>query len=176
MVESDLSPIAAEYRPIWACLTQNKAKRANKIVFLLLIRDQEVGGSNPLAPTTFLQTNQTVTETSCSGTASNLGSLGSIETNEAGTSKPTPQRFHHIFAERHVILNLVVGPRHALAAPTKPEVKNAVWAIGTVFKERVTETAKPVVPGPIGVSAALSSSGRVRSVVTETASDEGRRP
>src|SRR6516225_7546530 len=55
-----------------------------------LVRDQEVGGSNPLAPTTFLQTNQTVTATSCSITALGLGSLGSIEANEAGTSKPTP--------------------------------------------------------------------------------------
>src|SRR6266404_2079325 len=53
---SDLSPIAAEYGSISACSTQNKAKRANKIVFLLLIRDQEVDGSNPFAPTTFLPT------------------------------------------------------------------------------------------------------------------------
>src|SRR5271156_2679628 len=58
-----------------------------------LVRDQEVEGSNPFAPTTFLQTNQAVTATSCSTTASDLGSLGSIEANEAGTSKPTPQRF-----------------------------------------------------------------------------------
>src|SRR6267142_2347578 len=50
-VESDLSPITAECRPISACSTQNKAKRTNKIVFLLLIRDQEVEGSNPFAPT-----------------------------------------------------------------------------------------------------------------------------
>jgi len=53
---SDLSPIAAEYGSISACSTQNKAKRANKIVFLLLIRDQEVEGSNPFAPTTFQPT------------------------------------------------------------------------------------------------------------------------
>src|SRR6266403_3693241 len=52
---SDLSPIAAEYGSISACSTQNKAKRANKIVFLLLIRDQEVDGSNPFAPTTSLE-------------------------------------------------------------------------------------------------------------------------
>jgi hypothetical protein len=51
---SDLSPIAAEYGSISACSTQNKAKRANKIVFLLLIRDQEVDGSNPFAPTIYL--------------------------------------------------------------------------------------------------------------------------
>jgi hypothetical protein len=51
IVGSDLSPIAAEYGSISACSTQNKAKRANKIVFLLLIRDQEVDGSNPFAPT-----------------------------------------------------------------------------------------------------------------------------
>jgi hypothetical protein len=44
IVGSDLSPIAAEYGSISACSTQNKAKRANKIVFLLLIRDQEVAG------------------------------------------------------------------------------------------------------------------------------------
>ncbi len=45
----DLSPIAAECGSISACSTQNKAKRANKIVFLLLIPDQEVDGSNPFA-------------------------------------------------------------------------------------------------------------------------------
>src|SRR5437660_4139852 len=55
IVESDLSPIAAEYGSISACSTQNKAKRANKIVFLLLIRDQEVDGSNPFAPTNLLE-------------------------------------------------------------------------------------------------------------------------
>jgi hypothetical protein len=46
-----VSPLAAEYRPKRTCSTQNKAKRANKIVFLLLVRDQEAEGSNPLAPT-----------------------------------------------------------------------------------------------------------------------------
>ena len=46
-----MSPLAAEYRPKRTCSTQNKAKRANKIVFLLLVRDQGVGGSNPLSPT-----------------------------------------------------------------------------------------------------------------------------
>src|SRR5271166_4794 len=58
-----------------------------------LVRDQEVEGSNPFAPTTFLQPNQTVTAISCSTETSILGSLGSIEANEPGTSKPTPQRF-----------------------------------------------------------------------------------
>ena len=52
-IESDVSPFTAEQRPESACSTQNKAKRANEIVFLLLVRDQEVGGSNPLAPTNF---------------------------------------------------------------------------------------------------------------------------
>jgi hypothetical protein len=53
-VGSDVSPYTAEYQPKSAWLTQNKAKRANEIMFLLLVRDQEVGGSNPLAPTNFL--------------------------------------------------------------------------------------------------------------------------
>jgi hypothetical protein len=53
IVGSDLSPIAAECRPISACSTQNKAKRANKIVFLLLIRDQEV--SRPKSPIRYLE-------------------------------------------------------------------------------------------------------------------------
>jgi hypothetical protein len=37
IVGSDLSPIAAEYGSISACSTQNTAKLANKIAFLLLI-------------------------------------------------------------------------------------------------------------------------------------------
>src|SRR5271155_2733556 len=41
--------------------TPDKALR----IFATLVRDQEVEGSNPFAPTTFLQTNQTVTATSC---------------------------------------------------------------------------------------------------------------
>jgi hypothetical protein len=52
--ESDLSPFTAEYQLKRACSTQNKAKWANKIVFLTLVRDQEAEGSNPLAPTTYL--------------------------------------------------------------------------------------------------------------------------
>src|SRR5215472_9912098 len=50
-VESEPGPITAEYRVRLACVTQDKTKRANKMMFLLLVRDQEVGGSNPLAPT-----------------------------------------------------------------------------------------------------------------------------
>ena len=53
----------------------------------------------------------------------------------------------HILAERHVIFNLVVVSRHALAAPTKPEVKNTLRVVGEVTNERVTEAAKCVVPG-----------------------------
>ncbi len=48
-VGSDVSPYTAEYQPKSACSTQNKAKRANEIMFLLLIRDQQVVGSNPIA-------------------------------------------------------------------------------------------------------------------------------
>ncbi len=49
--ESDLSPFTAEYRAKSTCMTQNKTKQANKMMFLFLVRDQAVGGSNPLAPT-----------------------------------------------------------------------------------------------------------------------------
>src|SRR5258708_30374703 len=55
-----------------------------------LVRDQEVEGSNPFAPTTFLLTNQRFTATSSD---SILGSIGSIEPRMAGTSNPTPQLF-----------------------------------------------------------------------------------
>jgi|HubBroStandDraft_3_1064219.scaffolds.fasta_scaffold16735_4 hypothetical protein len=37
---SDVSPFAAEHKPKRASATQNKTKRANKIVSLLLVRDQ----------------------------------------------------------------------------------------------------------------------------------------
>jgi len=56
--ESDVSPFAAKYRPKLACSTQNKAKRANKIVFLHLVRDQEVEGSNAFAPDHFSKQNR----------------------------------------------------------------------------------------------------------------------
>jgi hypothetical protein len=39
-----------------------------------LVRDQEVEGSNPFAPTTFLQSHQSFTATSCSIAAADLGS------------------------------------------------------------------------------------------------------
>jgi len=32
-------------------MTQKKTKQPNKMMFLFLVRDQEVAGSNPLAPT-----------------------------------------------------------------------------------------------------------------------------
>jgi len=50
--EPNVSPLTAEYRPQSGCSTQNKAKRTNKMVFRVLVRDQEVGGSNPLGPMT----------------------------------------------------------------------------------------------------------------------------
>jgi hypothetical protein len=40
---------------------------------------------------------------------------------------------HHILAERHVVFDVVVVSRHALGAPTKPEVKNTLWTVGMVF-------------------------------------------
>ena len=49
--ESDLSPFTAKYRAKSTCMTQNKTKQPNKMMFLFLVRDQAVGGSNPLAPT-----------------------------------------------------------------------------------------------------------------------------
>ena len=48
---SDLGPIAAENRVIGAKTTQNQLKRDNNLAFLPLLRDQGVGGSNPLSPT-----------------------------------------------------------------------------------------------------------------------------
>jgi hypothetical protein len=36
-------------------------------------------------------------------------------------------------AECHVVFNLVVASRLLLAAPTKPEAKNALWTVGVVF-------------------------------------------
>jgi hypothetical protein len=69
--ESTLSPFAAEYGPKSACVTQNKAKRANKIVFLLLVRDQEVDGSNPFAPTTSLWSGPETWVTDCTGDMGN---------------------------------------------------------------------------------------------------------
>lgn len=104
--ESELSPFAAEYRPKAACSTQNKAKRANEIVFLLLVRDQEVDGSNPFAPTTFLPPFH-------AGSSFDGASLGSF--NFASRlhfrpfrSKPAARRGSRVDAEIAVIGALVV--------------------------------------------------------------------
>jgi hypothetical protein len=48
---SNLGPLAAEYRDETGWNTQNKPKRDNRLVNRLLVRDQGVGGSNPLSPT-----------------------------------------------------------------------------------------------------------------------------
>jgi hypothetical protein len=48
---SNLGPLAAEYRGETGWNTQNKPKRDNRLVNRLLVRDQGVGGSNPLSPT-----------------------------------------------------------------------------------------------------------------------------
>jgi hypothetical protein len=49
--ESNLSPIAPEYRTKRSSTTQSPPIRINEIVNRLRFRDQGVGGSNPLAPT-----------------------------------------------------------------------------------------------------------------------------
>ena len=59
-IGSNLGPNAAENQVKRCGRLQNKAKRAYKIVFLPLVRDQGVGGSNPLAPTICLREFQTV--------------------------------------------------------------------------------------------------------------------
>lgn len=41
-VESGLGPVWAEYRAKQACVTQNKTKWANKMMFLFLVRDQDL--------------------------------------------------------------------------------------------------------------------------------------
>jgi hypothetical protein len=49
---SNLGPFTAEYRVKPWSETQNQAKRINNIGYRLLLRDQGVGGSSPLSPTT----------------------------------------------------------------------------------------------------------------------------
>jgi hypothetical protein len=49
---SNLGPITAENRVIGPKTTQNQRKRDNNSAFLPLLRDQAVGGSNPLSSTT----------------------------------------------------------------------------------------------------------------------------
>jgi hypothetical protein len=48
---SNLGPLAPEYHTKRRYNTQNKPKRYNSLVHRLLVRDQGVGGSNPLSPT-----------------------------------------------------------------------------------------------------------------------------
>jgi hypothetical protein len=48
---SNLGPITAENQVKLGSETQNQAKRINEIALRWLLRDQGVGGSNPLSPT-----------------------------------------------------------------------------------------------------------------------------
>jgi hypothetical protein len=48
---SNLGPITAENQVKLGSETQNQAKRINEIALHWLLRDQGVGGSNPLSPT-----------------------------------------------------------------------------------------------------------------------------
>ena len=48
---SNLGPFAAENQRTRDKSTQNQPKRNNKLANRLLVRDQGVGGSNPLSPT-----------------------------------------------------------------------------------------------------------------------------
>ena len=48
---SKLGPFAPEYHAKTEDNTQNKPKRHNRLVHRLLVRDQGLGGSNPLSPT-----------------------------------------------------------------------------------------------------------------------------
>ena len=52
---SNLGQLGAE-NPVkpWS-VTQSQAKRINEIALLLFLRDQGVGGSNPLSPTNFFK-------------------------------------------------------------------------------------------------------------------------
>jgi hypothetical protein len=52
-LESNLGPITAENQVKPGSVTQNQAKRINEIALRWLLRDQGVGGSNPLSPTIF---------------------------------------------------------------------------------------------------------------------------
>jgi hypothetical protein len=51
IVGSNLGPLAPENHAKRRYNTQNKPKRNNSLVHRLLVRDQGVGGSNPLSPT-----------------------------------------------------------------------------------------------------------------------------
>jgi len=50
---SNLGPIGAENRVFGANKTHYRPKRINKLANQLLVRDQGVGGSNPLSPTIY---------------------------------------------------------------------------------------------------------------------------
>jgi len=72
--------------------------------------------------------------------------------------------------------------RHALVAPSKPEVKNTLRAVGEVTEERVTETAKCVVTGLLepdrcksGVEMAAENVGLVQLLTAAGAEEKSRR-
>jgi hypothetical protein len=95
-----------------------------------LVRDQEVDGSNPFAPTNFLLANQALTATAVGS------SLGSIAPKVAGTSKPTPHG--HV----STVGNIDFVATHTFRTPPQPKLSNAFWAMGVVPQECVAITTK----------------------------------
>ena len=57
-VGNNLGTITAEYHAKPCFQPEEKSKRANKIACFVLVRDQGVGGSNPLAPTILINKSQ----------------------------------------------------------------------------------------------------------------------
>jgi hypothetical protein len=107
-----------------------------------LVRDQGVGGSNPLSPTIL---SLIIKETYATFIASSFSSIfGTFGTTEARL-KPKPHFSAHSLPERHALYDLVVEIGHALIRVPHPELLETLGTHCTIPKMRVSEAPECMV-------------------------------
>ena len=103
---------------------------------LLLVRDQGVGGSNPLSPTNLSLIYSVTYKDSCALIFSSFfGTFGTTE----GNSKPKPLFCPHP-TKLNVLLDLVIKVAHVCPCVPHPVIVEALGTLSSVLQVRVPET------------------------------------
>ena len=107
------------------------------------VRDQGVGGSNPLSPTNLsLAFSIVYAATATSAFSVHFGTFGTTEGQLEAETTP----FSPLLAKLNVLFDLVVEVAHVLACMSQPLLVETFGTVGVVPQESVSETPKRMVP------------------------------